>query len=109
MATVIVDSYSVTDNSYRHLQTQQDINQAFLTLNFPETLSDLSTLTWNIGTFQNRYNTAGRYDDSMYKTYLFGRTHMSGSTLTANLTNLDSADEWSLTLEHDVGAKIEIV
>ena len=109
MATVIVDSYSVTDGGYRHLQAQQGIDQAFLTLNFPEALGDLGTLTWNIGTFQNRYGTAGKYDGGMYETYLFGRTHMSGSTLTANLTNLDSAGDWALTLEHGIGAKIEIV
>jgi hypothetical protein len=108
-ATVIIDSYAVTDGGYRHLQAQQGIDQAFLTLNFPEALGDLGTLTWNIGTFQNRYGTAGKYDGGMYETYLFGRTHMSGSTLTANLTNLDSAGDWSLTLEHGVGAKIEII
>jgi hypothetical protein len=109
MATVIVDSYSITDGGYRHLQSQQGIDQAFLTLNFPEALGDLGTLTWNIGTFQNRYGTAGRYDGGMYETYLFGRTHMSGETLTANLTNLDNAGNWALTLEHGLGAKIEII
>ena len=31
---------------------------------------------------------------------------MSGSTLTANLTNLDSAGDWALTLEHGIGSKM---
>ena len=48
MATVIVDSYSQTDGGYKHLQAQQGIDQAFLTLNFPDALGDLGTLTWNI-------------------------------------------------------------
>ncbi len=68
-ATVIVDSYSVTDGGYKHLQAQQGIDQAFLTMNFPDVLGDLGTLTWNIGTFQNRYGTMGKYDGGMYETY----------------------------------------
>jgi hypothetical protein len=109
MATVIVNSYAVTDGGYRHLQAQQGIDQAFLTLNFPEALGDLGTLTWNIGTFQNRYGTMGKYDGGMYETYIFGRTHHSGETLTANLTNLDTAGNWQLTLEHGIGAKYDII
>ena len=34
-ATVIVDAYNQTDGSYRNLQAQQGIDQAFLTLAFP--------------------------------------------------------------------------
>ena len=41
-ATVIINSYSITDGGYRHLQAQQGIDQAFLTLNFPEVLGDLA-------------------------------------------------------------------
>jgi len=109
MATVIVDSYAVTDGGYKHLQAQQGIDQAFLTLNFPEALGDLGTLTWNLGTFQNRYGTMGKYDGGMYETYIIGRTHVSGETLTANLTNLDAAGNWSISLEHGFGAKYDIV
>jgi hypothetical protein len=109
MATVIVDSYSVTDGGYKHLQAQQGIDQAFLTLNFPEALGDLGTLTWNLGTFQNRYGTMGKYDGGMYETYIIGRTHITGETLTANLTNLDSAGNWSISLEHGFGAKYDVV
>ena len=77
MATVIVNGYAVQDGGYRHLQAQQGIDQAFLTLNFPDALGDLGTLTWNIGTFQNRYGTMGKYDGGMYETYIFGRTHIT--------------------------------
>ncbi|HXU00821.1 MAG TPA: hypothetical protein VN903_07510 [Polyangia bacterium] len=109
MATVIVDSYAVTDGGYKHLQAQQGIDQAFLTLNFPEALGDLGTLTWNIGTFQNRYGTMGKYDGGMYETYIIGRTHVTGETLTANLTNLDNAGNWAISLEHGFGAKYDII
>ena len=109
MATVIVNAYSVTDGGYRNLQAQQGIDQAFLTLNFPEALGDYGTLIWNIGTFQNRYGMMGKYDGGMYETYLFGRTHVSGETLTANLTNLDKAGNWAITLEHGLGAKYDII
>ena len=109
MATVIVDSYSQTDGGYKHLQAQQGIDQAFLTLNFPDALGDLGTLTWNIGTFQNRYGTMGKYDGGMYETYLFGRTHITGETLTANLTNIDSAGDWAISVEDGFGAKYDLV
>jgi hypothetical protein len=109
MMTVIVDSYNQTDGSYRNIQAQQGIDQAFLTLNFPDALGDLGTLVWNIGTFQNRYGTAGKYDGGMYETYLFGRTHISGETLTANLTNVDAGGDWAISLEHGFGAKINLV
>ena len=109
MATVIVNGYAVQDGGYRNLQAQQGIDQAFLTLNFPDALGDYGTLTWNVGTFQNRYGTMGKYDGGMYETYIFGRTHITGETLTANLTNLDKAGNWQLTLEHGVGAKYDII
>ena len=109
MATVIVDSYGVTDSGYKNLQSQQGVDQAFLTLNFPEALGDLGTLTANIGTFQNRYGTMGRYDGGMYETYIIGRTHVAGETLTANLTNLDNAGNWAISLEEGFGAKYDLV
>jgi hypothetical protein len=108
MATVIVDAYNQTDGSYRNIQAQQGIDQAFLTLNFPDALGDYGTLTWNIGTFQNRYGTAGKYDGGMYETYLFGRTHLAGETLTANITNVDAAGNWALSLEDGFGAKMDL-
>jgi hypothetical protein len=42
----------------------------------------------------------------MYETYLFGRTHVAGETLTANI---EVAPEWGLTVEQGIGAKIEVV
>jgi hypothetical protein len=108
-ATVVVDAYNQTDGSYRALQDQQGIDQSFVTLNFPDVFGDYGGLVWNVGTFQNRYGTAGKYDGGMYETYLFGRTHQTGYTLTANISNLDAHGDWAFTLEQGVGAKMDVV
>jgi hypothetical protein len=107
--TVIIDSWNQTDGSYKNLQAQQGIDQVFLTLNYPDALGDYGGLIWNIGSFANRYGAAGKYDGGMYETYLFGRTHVTGETLTANLTNLDAPGDWAVTLEHGVGMKLNAV
>jgi hypothetical protein len=109
MATVIVDAYNQTDGSYRNIQANQGIDQAFITLNFPDVFGDYGGLVWNVGTFQNRYGTAGKYDGGMYETYLFGRTHQTGETLTANFSNIDAAGDWAISVEHGIGAKMDIV
>ena len=105
MMTIIVDSYSQTSAGYRNLQAQQGIDQAFLTVNFPEVFGDYGGLVWNIGSFQNRYGAAGKYDGGMYETHLFGKTRVAGETLSANF----SFGDWGLTLEKGIGAKIEAV
>jgi len=106
MMTVIVDGYSQTSGGYRDLQAQQGIDQAFITLNFPEALGRFGGLVWNVGTFQNRYGTAGKYDGGMYETYLFGRTHVSGITGTANI---ETGSQWRLSTEAGVGSNIEVI
>jgi len=106
MMTIIVDSYSQTSSGYRNLQAQQGIDQAFLTLNFPEAFGDRGGIVLNAGSFQNRYGTAGKYDGGMYETYLFGRTHVAGLTATANI---DATPEIGLTAEAGGGSKIEVV
>ncbi len=108
-ATVIVDAYNQTDGGYRNLQAQQGIDQAFVTLNFPDLFNDYGGLVWNVGSFQNRYGAAGKYDGGMYETYLFGRTHQSGETLTATFSNLDARGDWTFTLEHGIGTKMDVV
>jgi hypothetical protein len=101
---VLIAAYNLTDGSYRDLQSQLGINQAFVTLNEADLLGDKGGLIWNVGVFQNRYGAAGRYDAGAYETYLFGRTHVAGETLTG-FYNL--SDSLTLTLEHGVGAKLE--
>jgi hypothetical protein len=101
---VLIAAYNQTDGGYRNLQSQLGINQAFITLNEADLLNEKGGLIWNVGVFQNRYGGAGRYDAGKYETYLFGRTHVAGETLTGfyNLT-----PSWTVTIEHGVGAKLE--
>jgi len=105
--TVVVDAYNQTDGSYKNLQAQQGIDQVFLTMRFPDAFGDYGGLVWNIGSIPNRYGTAGKYDGGMYETYQFGRTHVSGETLTATFSNLDPMGDWTITLEHGLGAKLD--
>ena len=107
--TVVVDAYNQADGSYRNLQANQGIDQVFLTLRFPDAFGDYGGLTWNIGSFPSRYGTAGKYDAGMYETYQFGRTHVSGEVLTATFSNLDPMGDWTLTLEHGIGAKLDFM
>lgn len=102
--TTALASYNITSGGYRELQAQLGIDRAFLTLNFPDALGDLGTLSWNVGVFSDRYGTAGRYDAGMYETYLFGRTRMAGETLRANMY---VGDNLTLVLEHGIGAKTD--
>ena len=98
---------AATDGSYKNLQAQQGIDQVFLTMRFPDAFGDYGGLVWNIGSIPNRYGTAGKYDGGMYETYQFGRTHVSGETLTATFSNLDPMGDWTITLEHGLGAKLD--
>jgi hypothetical protein len=61
-----------------------------------------------VGAFSNRYGVAGPRQQSSgyYQTYLFGRTHVTGETLVADLR---LSPEMNLTLEHGLGAKIEVI
>jgi hypothetical protein len=100
-----IAAYNITDGGYRNLQAQLGIDQAFINLDFSDFLEAKGGFVWNVGVFQNRYGAAGRYDAGKYETYLFGRTHVAGETLTAfyHLTDL-----LTLTLEHGIGAKLEV-
>ena len=105
-ATVSVASYNQTVAGYRELQAQLGINQAFLTLNFPGALGRYGDVSLVVGSFSNRYGTAGKYDAGMYETYLFGRTKAAGETLTARV---DLTPELSLLVEHGIGAKLDVI
>jgi hypothetical protein len=101
--TVQIASYNITDSGYRRLESQLGINQAFLTVNYPELFNDDSRLIVNIGGFTNRYGAAGRYDGGKYETYLFGRTHVVGETVTFEY----DVGNMTLAVEEGFGAKIE--
>jgi hypothetical protein len=104
-ATIQISSYNLTDSGYRRLESNLGINQAYMTLLWPEWFgSENLHLTLTVGGFTNRYGAAGRYDGGKYETYLFGRTHVAGWT-----TNIayDVNDSLTLVFEHGFGAKLE--
>jgi hypothetical protein len=102
---VLVAAYNITDGGYRNLQAQLGINQAFVTIDGADILPDnRGGLVWNVGVFQNAYGAAGRYDAGKYETYLLGRTHVAGETLTLFY---NFSPDFTLTLEHGIGAKLE--
>ncbi len=103
---VSIASWNITDSGWRNFQSQLGIDQAWVTLNFPRAFGSLGGLKCNAGVFSNRYGTMGRYDAGVYDTYIFGRTHIAGETLTANL---DVGDRVMLYLEHGFGAKTEVL
>jgi hypothetical protein len=102
-ATIQIASYNITDSGYRRLESNLGINQAYLTVNFPELYNEDSRLILNVGGFTNRYGAAGRYDGGKYETYLFGRTHVVGETATLE----QDVSNWTFAFEEGFGGKIE--
>ena len=102
--TTSIASYNQTVAGYRDLEAQLGINQAFVTLNFPDAFGRLGGLRGVFGSFTNRYGTPGKFGGGMYDTYLFGRTRVVGETLTADF---DLSSDLTLIVEHGIGAKID--
>jgi hypothetical protein len=102
-ATVQIASYNITDSGYRRLEANLGVNQAYLTLNFPNIINENGRLTLTAGAFTNRYGAAGRYDAGRYETYLFGRTHVAGERLAFEY----DVGNWTLLAEQGFGAKLE--
>lgn len=102
-ATVQIASYNITDSGYRRLEANLGINQAFISMQYPELGSEDLHLTLIVGGFTNRYGAAGRYDGGKYETYLFGRTHVAGET--ANLSY--DWNDWTFQVEEGFGGKLE--
>jgi hypothetical protein len=104
--TASIASYNQTVAGYRDLQAQLGINQAFVTLNFPDAFGRLGGLRGVFGSFTNRYGSPGKYGGGMYDTYLFGRTRAVGETLTADF---DLSPSLTLIAEHGIGAKLDAI
>ena len=102
-ATVQIASYNVTDSGYRRLESNLGINEAFLSMSWPEFVSENARLTLIAGAYTNRYGAAGRYDAGRYETYLFGRTHTAGETLTYDY----DWNDWTFEGEEGFGGKLE--
>ena len=102
-ATVQIASYNITDSGYRRLESNLGINEAFLSMTWPEFISENARLTLIAGAYTNRYGAAGRYDAGRYETYLFGRTHTAGQTLTFDY----DWNDWTFEAEEGFGGKLE--
>lgn len=103
--TVSVASYNLTDANYKELVAQLGINQAWVTFNLPDLFGDRGGILWNVGAFAAGYGASGRYDAGAYGTYLFGRTHTTGETLSAFY---DITDDLTLQAEHGIGARLDV-
>ena len=102
-ATVQIASYNITDSGYRRLEANLGINEAFLSMSFPEFVDEDARLTIIAGAYTNRYGAAGRYDAGRYETYLFGRTHVAGETATFDR----DVDDFTFEAEESFGGKLE--
>jgi hypothetical protein len=102
-ATVQIASYNITDSGYRRLESNLGINEAFLSMTWPEFIDEDARLTLIAGGYTNRYGAAGRYDAGRYETYLFGRTHTAGETLTFD----QDVGDWTVEAEEGFGGKLE--
>jgi hypothetical protein len=102
-ATVQIASYNITDSGYRRLESNLGINEAFLSMTWPEFVSEDARLTLIAGAYTNRYGAAGRYDAGRYETYLFGRTHTAGETGTIDY----DWNDWTFEVEEGFGGKLE--
>jgi hypothetical protein len=102
-ATVQIASYNITDSGYRRLEANLGINEAFISMSYPEFIDEDARLTLIAGAYTNRYGAAGRYDAGRYETYLFGRTHVAGATVTFD----QDVNDWTFEAEGGFGGKLE--
>jgi hypothetical protein len=107
-ANVIWSSSYQYEAGYRSLDQIGGLSQAYLALKFPDVFGKYGGLAWTVGAFSNRYGLAGPRGTSTgyYGTYLFGRTHVMGEVLTANV---DLTDRIELVVEHGFGAKLDVI
>jgi hypothetical protein len=105
---LILAANTLYDSGYKNLDQQGGISQAYVTMRFPDLFPGRGGLSWNVGAFSNRYGTAGPSQNSSgyYGTYLFGRTHVAGETLTADI---ELSDDLNLIVEDGLGAKLEVI
>jgi len=98
--TVALQGFNFTDAAWVDSPAQFGISQGYLTLT-PDLGYENVRLIAKVGSFWNKYGTAGRYDAGEYDTYVFGRTHAMGETVRAEI------DIGDVTLggEQGVGAK----
>lgn len=97
--TVSFQGFNFSDAAWKERDTQFGIAQAWVTLT-PKVPVTWAKLMWKVGSFYNLYGMSGRYDQGEIETYLYGRTHTMGETLTADIS---LNPDFTLWLEHGVG------
>jgi hypothetical protein len=103
-ATVILAAYNLTDAGWRNLSAQLGFNQAYVTLNLSGLVKRVRA-TWTVGAFSNGYGAGGIYDAGRYNTYIIGRTHVAGETLSGSV---DLGHGYALLLDQGFGAKLDV-
>lgn len=107
-ATIILNTGTFPDVGYDDIDSLGGVTQGYVTLKFPEAFGSQGGLAWTVGAFSHSYGTAGprQTNTGFYGTYLFGRTHVVGEDLTADI---DLTDHVELLLEHGFGAKLDLI
>lgn len=107
-ANVIITTDTLNDSSYDNLVKIGGVAQAYATVKWPDLFGRAGGIAATIGAFSNRYGVAGPKQESTgyYGTYLFGRTHVAGEAVTADV---DLNEHWRLVFEQGFGAKLEVV
>jgi hypothetical protein len=100
-ATVGIQGYNFTDSSFAFPEANYGIGQAFVTL-APDLGYENFRLSLKVGSYQDKYGAAGKYDAGEFDTYMFGRTHAMGETLHIDY---DLSESMGLWFEHGLGGK----
>ena len=105
--TIIFSTSHLSDPSFPVID-DIGLDQAYLTFKFPSAFGNRGGIALMAGVFSERFGTSGPFQKSSgyYSTYLFGRTHQAGESLTFDL---DLSKKLELILENGVGAKTETV
>jgi hypothetical protein len=105
--TVIFSASHLIDPAYRVLD-DTGLDSAYLTLKFPDAFGTRGGIAMLAGIFSERFGMSGPWQKSSghYSTYLFGRTHQAGESITFNV---DATEDLELIAEHGIGAKNEVV
>ncbi|MCX4244859.1 hypothetical protein [Paraliomyxa miuraensis] len=95
---VSIQGFNFTDAAWKENNAQFGIAQAFVSLT-PKLPAKSLRLSWKVGSFDNRYGQAGRYDAGELDTYAFGRTHGMGEAGQLDILVRD----FTISVEHGLG------
>jgi hypothetical protein len=104
--TVSLQGYDFTDASLLGNQAdpaQFGIAEGWVTMT-PDLPIDGLRLNWKVGAFWEKFGMAAKYDGGHYDTYMFGRTHQMGESLTLQY----DAGDFTFKVAHGFGAHLEM-